>query len=355
MNNCTVDSITTTLNRSMMKIAPLFLLLSLLAVAASTQITAADLPLSFGSEAILRGLWSPQELQGKSEDKKIRHLRVPDRQPPAKEIPTGTLPPLPREWQNSIRQVKPRDDRKLVALTFDLCEKAGEITGYDAGVVNALRQDRVKATFFAGGKWMRSHPQQTMQLMADPLFEIGNHAWTHGNFALLDRDRMLQQILWTQAQYELLWEQLRNKALAAHIDPHEIDKIPRQPALFRPPYGRCRAEALDILARQGLPSIQWDIVSADPVKSRTPAMLVQTVVDQARPGAIVVMHGNGRGYSTAQALPEIVNALRTRGYEFVTVSELLRSGEVVATPECYEVQPGDNAHYDRIFGEGTGE
>ncbi len=339
----------------MKNIASLFLLLPLLAVAASAQTTAADPPLSFGSETILQGLWSPQELQGKPEDRKIRHLRIPDRQPPAREIPTGTLSPFPREWQNSIRRVKPRDDRKLIALTFDLCEQANEITGYDAGIVNALRQDRVKATFFAGGKWMRSHPQQTLQLMADPLFEIGNHAWTHGNFALLDKDRMLQQILWTQAQYELLWEQLRNRALAAHIDPREMDKIPRQLRLFRPPYGRCRAEALDILAKQRLPSIQWDIVSADPVKSRTPEMLMQTVVSQARAGAIVVMHGNGRGYSTAQALPEIVNALRAKGYEFVTVSELLRSGEVVATQECYEEKPGDNARYDRIFGKGTGE
>jgi peptidoglycan/xylan/chitin deacetylase (PgdA/CDA1 family) len=339
----------------MKKIASLFLLLLSLAVAATAQITAADPALSFGSEAILQGLWSLQELQGKPEDKIIHHLRIPDHQPPAREIPTEPLPPLPREWQNSIRRVKPRDDRKLIAFTFDLCERANEITGYDAAIVNVLRQSRVKATFFAGGKWMRSHPQQTMQLMADPLFEIGNHAWTHGNFARLNRDSMLQQILWTQAQYEFLWEQLRKRVLDTHIDPREMDKIPRQPRLFRPPYGRCRAEALDILAKQRLPAIQWDIVSADPVKSRTPAMLMQTVVSEAKPGAIVVMHGNGRGYSTAQALPAIINALRTKGYEFVTVSELLRSGEVVTTQDCYEEKPGDNVRYDRIFGEGTGE
>jgi len=47
------------------------------------------------------------------------------------------------------------------------------------------------------------------------------------------------------------------------------------------------------------------------------------VLARARPGAIVIMHVNGRGWHTAQALPILIPALRARGYAFVTVSQIL--------------------------------
>jgi peptidoglycan/xylan/chitin deacetylase (PgdA/CDA1 family) len=96
----------------------------------------------------------------------------------------------------SIRRVQPRDGQRLVALTFDLCERADQISGYDGAIVDVLRQERVPATFFAGGKWMRTHPERTMQLMADPLFEVGSHAWTHGNLRVLEGEKPETQIAW---------------------------------------------------------------------------------------------------------------------------------------------------------------
>ena len=117
-------------------------------------------------------------------------------------IPGNIHASLNPELQNSIRRVEPLDGIKVIALTFDLCESAKEKSGYDADIVNYLRENSVKATFFAGGKWMLSHPDKTMQLIADPLFEIGNHSWSHANFRMIDSDRMDAQILWTQVQYD---------------------------------------------------------------------------------------------------------------------------------------------------------
>jgi len=190
--------------------------------------------------------------------------------------------------------------------------------------------------------------------MADPLFEIGNHGWTHGNLRVLTGQRLRDQIVWAQAQYELLWEELRQRAQRQGIDTQEIDKIPRVPRTFRFPYGTCSPEALQTLAAYGLPAMQWDVVSGDPVQSQTVSSMARTVLRQTRPGSIVVFHANGRGHGTAAALPRIVSELRARGFAFVTVSELLRSGTVMATEECYELRPGDNRRYDKIFGEGTG-
>jgi len=154
-------------------------------------------------------------------------------------IPGNIHAPLNPELQNSIRRVEPRDGIKVIALTFDLCESAIEKSGYDAEIVNYLRENSVKATFFAGGKWMLSHPDKTMQLVADPLFEIGNHSWSHANFRMIDSDRMDAHILWTQVQYELLWESLLERVIAKQIDPSEMNKIPRTPLVFRFPYGAC--------------------------------------------------------------------------------------------------------------------
>ena len=252
--------------------------------------------------------------------------------------------------QNSIRLVEPRDGIKVIALTFDLCESAIEKSGYDADIVNYLRENSVKATFFAGGKWMLSHPDKTMQLIADPLFEIGNHSWSHANFRMIDSDRMDIQILWTQVQYELLWESLLERVIAKQIDPSEMNKIPRTPLVFRFPYGACSPLALDKLKRYGLPAIQWNIVTGDPARGRDSKEIAKVILQQIRPGAIIICHANGRGYGTAASLPFFVPELRALGYDFVTVSELLTHGSAVSSKDCYELTPGDNLRYDRTIG-----
>ncbi len=66
--------------------------------------------------------------------------------------------------------------------------------------------------------------------------------------------------------------------------------------------------------------------------------MIQGVVGHVRPGSIVIFHANGRGWHTSEAIPTIIAKLRERGYEFVTVSELLRAGRPVVENRCYEFQ-----------------
>lgn len=305
--------------------------------------------LSFGSHLILEGCWSEAERRGIPAEKKVVFRRAAPAKAPAPSTAPGlVLPPLPPERWGSIRAVTPEAGRKLLALTFDLCEGQGEISGYDGEVVDFLRGAGLKATFFAGGKWLRSHPQRAMQLMADPLFEIGNHSWSHPNFRRLAAAAQREQLVRTQAQYALLRAELAAKASARGLPEGEMDKIPRLPTLFRFPYGACDAPALEVTADCGLAAIQWSLVTADAVRTQTPAKIAHIILAQARPGAIVIMHGNGRGLHTAQALTLCVPPLLDQGYEFVTVSELLQAGPVVASPSCYEEKPGDNRRYDRL-------
>jgi peptidoglycan-N-acetylglucosamine deacetylase len=290
--------------------------------------------------------WSQAELEGNAADKRAAPTPAGLKNiPPSKIRPGENTQGLPPEMANSIRSVKLPENVKLIALTFDLCEGEKEISGYDPGIVNYLRANRIKATFFAGGKWMRSHPEKTMQLMAEPLFEIGNHSWNHKNFRKLDKREAQDQVLWTQGQYELLREQLQTRPCFSETGEHET-KIPEVPRLFRFPFGACNRDTLKILQDLGLPAIQWNIVSGDPAKGRSAAAIAQTVLRSARPGSIIVFHANGRGHGTADSLPMFAPRLQKAGFDFVTVSELLAAGEPVAVPECYEMKPGDNRRYD---------
>ncbi|CAK0758551.1 peptidoglycan-N-acetylglucosamine deacetylase [Gammaproteobacteria bacterium] len=306
-----------------------------------------------GADSLLAACWGPGELRGTIEDRKVFLNLTATHTPPARTQPRQSSPPLPESFARSIRYVIPKRGEKLIALTFDLCEKATEVTGYDAALINILRAQSVKATFFAGGKWLRTHSEKAMQLIADPLFEIGNHAWTHGNLRVLRGQELLDQIRWTQAQYELLRERLLALPCAASAAPSVIASIPEIPAVFRFPYGACDASALDAVTKAGLYPIQWDVVAGDPSRDQTAGRIIHTILSQIHPGAIIVAHANGRGWHTAEALSTLIPELRARGYRFVTVSELLSAGQPAAVESCYENRPGDTLRYDQMFGRGT--
>jgi peptidoglycan-N-acetylglucosamine deacetylase len=254
------------------------------------------------------------------------------------------LPPVANELAGSIRSVKVTGGAKLVALTFDLCEAGDEITGYDAGVIDALHQFGVKATFFAGGKWLLTHPLRAHQLMADPLFEIGSHAWSHGNFRRLDVQQSRDEISKADAAYVATRESLAGDQ-CLRIDPAQLPKIGKQIGLFRFPYGACNQDALKLVAASGELAVQWDLALGDPASETTAEVMTDLVLRRIHPGAIIVGHANGRGVHTAAGLASMIPAVLAKGYRFVTVSELLAAGQPVVADSCYDHKAGDSDHY----------
>lgn len=326
---------------TMQRIIALLLLFSIASVAPAQE------------NALLNRCWSPEQLHSTPKERIIRKHQPINNNPPEQLLYHQPRQPLAPNFAQSIRAVTPANREKLIALTFDLCEQAGEVAGYDGAIVDLLRAENVHATFYAGGQWMRSHPERTMQLMADPRFEIGNHAWTHGNLRVLRGQEIDEQIEWTQAQYELLRNQLLARACATELPENVAAMIPESPATFRFPYGTCDAIALKQVAQAGLFPIQWNIVTGDPSKGQTAKKIVTAVLNQLRPGSIVVAHANGRGWHTYEAMKILIPELNKRGYHFVTVSQLLNSGEIITAESCYENRPNDNLHYDKLFGRGT--
>lgn len=304
----------------------------------------------------------------------IRQLTSPDVSPPARLTPINPQPALPDRLRGIIRRVAlPAGDRRL-ALTFDLCERAVHVTGFDAALVEALRQDNARATFFAGGKWMRSHPEATLSLMADPRFELGNHTWTHANLAVMQGQKRQDQVLWTSAQAELLREELdarraragqkatspqptgqqaTNPKPAGHQTTSPQPAGPQPLTLLRLPYGRGGAEAAQAINALGLAVIQWDVVGEG--GGGSVAARARAIAEAVRPGSIVLLHANQVPKDTAALVRALLPLLRQRGYATATVSELLQAGAPETVSDGYFSVPGDNRIYDELFeDQGTG-
>lgn len=223
-------------------------------------------------------------------------------QPP--ETSLSKAPPLPPVEPRIVNH-GPRD-RKLVALTFDACS-ARDPSRYDERVARVLIDMNVPATIFFGGKWMEEHPEHTRFLASHPQFEFANHSYLHPHMSRVSDARIQDELRWTQdIMYSLTG---------------------RRATLFRAPFGEVDEHISRVAAAEGLITIQYDLASGDPDRRVSKDKLVEYVSTMSRKGSIVVMHINRRGWHTAEALPEIIRNLRKRGFEFVTVSELLKEKE----------------------------
>lgn len=239
-------------------------------------------------------------------------------------------PPLPYEPRveglikaPTLAAVEPRvvkagpRRKKRIALTFDACSTVGP-SKFDAQVIQTLIANKVPATLFLGGNWMEEHPDETQELANYPQFELANHTYLHPHLPRESDERVREELARTQ---DILYTLTQ-----------------RTSRLFRAPYGEIDERVARLAAEQGLISIQYDLASGDPDPNISAKRLMEYVTDMSRNGSIVVLHMNGRGWRTAEALPRIIHRLRKKGYKFVTVSQLLGlppepAPAVLAAPE----------------------
>lgn len=238
--------------------------------------------------------------------------------------PTPTaLPPTPTPPPTVEPALVLHGDRSLpyVALTFDACQTAELPAGYDQKIIEILTETNTPATLFLGGLWMQTHREQTRELAANPLFELGNHSWSHPDFAGIGAEEMDDEIALTQ---DLMYRLTGKRA-----------------TLFRFPSGSYTDEALEVAGRHGLRAILWDVVSGDADRRVSAKAMIGAVTGQARNGSIVVMHMNGRGWHTAEALPVMIERLHAKGYRLVTVSQLLEMAPPLTpdAPPDFDLQP----------------
>jgi peptidoglycan/xylan/chitin deacetylase (PgdA/CDA1 family) len=150
---------------------------------------------------------------------------------------------------------------------------------------------------------MRTHPDETKILAASPKFELGNHSWSHPDLTQLSEDDINLEIEQTE---EMLFQ-----------------LTGRHSRLFRPPSGYYNELVLQLVASHRMYTIQWDAVSGDPDTNFDAATILAEVKRTVRNGSIIIMHANGRGWHTAEALPSVIEYLQDKGFIPVTISQLI--------------------------------
>ncbi len=200
----------------------------------------------------------------------------------------------------AIRQGNPR--LRQIALTFD----DGPDNQFTPLILDVLKERGVKATFFITGVQAEQFPDQVRRMVREG-HAVASHGFTHRRSSTLSPD-------------EIRAELTRNQALLQELAGGPL------PRLFRPPYGSLDQQAADTVLAEGYLIILWTVDSLD-WRGTPAAAIIGTVTNQARNGAIVLQHsagGPGVDLSgTVAALGPVIDDLKARGFEFVTVPRLL--------------------------------
>ncbi|NEP10999.1 MAG: polysaccharide deacetylase family protein [Symploca sp. SIO2C1] len=200
-----------------------------------------------------------------------------------------------------VRQVQLSSPQKAIALTFD----DGPSPDITPQVLSILKDNNLPATFFILGRNLKKFPRIGQQILADG-HVLGNHTWHH----------------W--------YHRMREFIIAREIESTAklISEITGgvRTNLFRPPYGHRYNGIVDYARKRKDVVVLWSVDSEDwRGQDISVAELVEQVVTEAEPGAIVLMHDTGGDDNKiVQALPKIIEELSDRGYTFVTIPQLLQ-------------------------------
>ena len=189
-----------------------------------------------------------------------------------------------------------------IAMTFD----DGPSATLTPKLLDLLAARHIKVTFFVIGENVAEHPEIVARAAREG-HEIGNHSWSHPNFAKMSQEGVRSQLQRTD-------DAIKNAT-------------GKRPTLMRPPYGSLTdREKHWIHDEFGYQIILWDVDPYD-WKRPGPAVVRNRILKETRPGSIVLSHDIHPG--TIEAMPSTLDALEAKGFKFVTVSELIG----MATPE----------------------
>jgi peptidoglycan-N-acetylglucosamine deacetylase len=186
--------------------------------------------------------------------------------------------------------------RREVAFGFD--DGPGPLT---LSFVRMLRAEHAVGTFFMIGEQISAGDGSLLKEELRDGDALGDHTWSHPDLV---------------GSREVAGQLQRTKQAIARVSGYV-------PCVFRPPYGAYDNTVVRIARGLGLATVTWDVDPRDWALPGTGA-IVARVLEQVRPGSIVISHdGGGPRGETLAAYPAIISALRKRGYRIVTVPQLL--------------------------------
>ncbi len=226
-----------------------------------------------------------------------------------------------------------RFDQKNIALTFD----GDYLDNITTEILDVLKQEHIRCTIFLTGRYMRRYSQHVQRMLADG-HEIGNHTWTHPHLTTFEQNRKHETrvgITKQLVQQELLkTAELFYKLSGQKMKPY-----------WRAPFGEHNQEIRNWAAEIGFRQIGWTVGkdwengmdTLDWVADTTATYyyssdkIAEKILNfgngnaNGANGSVILMHlGTLRvGDYPHQKLPYIIKELKSKGYRFVTISEML--------------------------------
>lgn len=194
-----------------------------------------------------------------------------------------------------------RQAGKMVALTFD----DGPFVGKTTEILQILKENDCRATFFSLGRYVNNHPELAQQVLAAGC-ELGSHSWFHAKQTSLAIGERTEDFARVAKAFETA--------------------VGSPPYLFRAPYGAVDDKVKEDIAAQDMISVLWSLDTED-WRAKSADQVYNSVLDVVKDGDIILMHENGK--YTIEALPRVLAALKEQGYQVVTVSELIYAGSDV--------------------------
>ncbi|WP_062515358.1 delta-lactam-biosynthetic de-N-acetylase [Halobacillus sp. KGW1] len=190
-------------------------------------------------------------------------------------------------------------EQPVVYLTFD----NGYEQGYTGKVLDILKEKQVPAAFFVTGHYIESAPD-LLKRMASEGHLIGNHSWSHPDFTKISKETMKEEL--------------------DKVD-ESVRKLTDQDVMtfVRPPRGTFNDQTLQWSRELGYTHAFWSIAFKDweTDKQKGWEYAYNSVIDQIHPGAVILLHTVSQ--DNAEALSQLIDELRKRGYRFGNLNDLM--------------------------------
>lgn len=191
---------------------------------------------------------------------------------------------------------------RYVALTFD----DGPDDVYTPKILDILARYGARATFFLIGASVEKHPEAVKRMVAEG-HAIGNHTYFHSNLSRM-------------APWQVLLDLEKAEAALRRVAGYS-------PALVRPPYGALDPVAVEAIGKKGYRVFLWTVDSLD-WRGLDAAAVAENVLPKLKSGAIILQHSAGGPdedlTGTLEALPVMIEALKSQGYAFLTAPEIIK-------------------------------
>lgn len=238
-----------------------------------------------------------------SEDNKAFHFGF-------KKSRNGQLPSIKEEGFDHI--VKKHDalflgntNKKVVYLTFD----NGYENGYTSTILDTLRDKKVPATFFVTGQYV-TEQQELLKRMVQEGHIIGNHSWSHPDMTTMSNDKIISEL------------QRIKEEVATITGQTDMNYL-------RPPRGIFSDRVLKVSKDAGYTSVFWSLAYKDweVNNQKGKRYAYDQIMKQIHPGAIMLIHSVSS--DNANALPEVIDAVRKQGYTFESLDQLMFENKVI--------------------------